>query len=175
MTYPQEPRMPEMPDAKTSKSTQISNHLPLPRLNSKPPEFAEPQEVHLLIVEDDDGYREFPLGGEVYSLGRGEESDIRLVSLFVSRRHATLVRQQRDDGKYDYQIVDGNLKGQLSANGIVINGHKLQAHTLKNDDKVEFSPGVTAEYRLRRKERKSGPLDPYDITLIDPSRVDEVD
>jgi hypothetical protein len=42
----------------------------------------------------------------------------------------------------------------------------------QNDDKVEFGPGVTAEYRLRRKERKSGPLDPYDITLIDPSRLD---
>jgi pSer/pThr/pTyr-binding forkhead associated (FHA) protein len=167
--------MPEMPDAKTSKSKHLSDHLPLIGLNAKPPELSEPQEVHLLIVEDDDGYREFPLGGEVYSLGRGEESDIRLVSLFVSRRHATLVRQPRDDGKYEYKIVDGNLKGQLSANGILINGQKLPVHILKNDDKVEFGPGVIAQYRLRYKERKSGPLDPYDITLIDPSRVDEVD
>jgi hypothetical protein len=60
--------MPEMPDAKTSKSTQRSANLPLIGLNAKPPELSEPQEVHLLIVEDDDGYREFPLGGEVYSL-----------------------------------------------------------------------------------------------------------
>lgn len=164
-----------MHDAKASQSKKLPNNLPYINLSPKPPELYEPQEVHLLIVEDDDGYREFPLGGEIYSLGRGEESDIRLISLFVSRRHATLVKQQREDGKYDYQIIDGNLKGQLSANGILINGQKLQVYTLKNEDKVEFGPGVIAEYRRKLKERKSGPLDPYDITLIDPSRVDEED
>jgi len=162
-----------MPDAETSQSQQSLSHLSPMRLSTKPSELSEPQEAHVLIVEDDKGSRKFPLGGEVYSIGRDLESDILLNSLFVSRRHVTLLRRDRKDGNYDYQIVDGNLKGQLSANGILINGHKFQVHTLNNEDEVEFGPGVRVKYLLKRKERKSGPLDPFDITLIDPSRVDE--
>jgi pSer/pThr/pTyr-binding forkhead associated (FHA) protein len=165
--------MPEMPDAQISQSHQSTSNLAAIALEKKPSPLCEPQEAHVLIVEDDNGSREFPLGGDVYSLGRDPESDIRLFSLFVSRRHATLVRREHEDGSYDYEIVDGNLKGQLSANGILINGQKLQAHTLKNEDEVEFGPGVSAKYLLKRKEQKSGPLDPFDITLINPSWVDE--
>lgn len=162
-----------MHDAETARSRQLSTNFSLMGLSSKPSELLEPQETHVLIVEDDKGSRKFPLGGEVYSIGREPESDIRLFSLFVSRRHATLVRRDKKDGSYDYQIVDGNLKGQLSANGILINGHKFQTHTLNNQDEIEFGPGVTAMYILKNKEKKSGPLDPFDVTLIDPSRVDE--
>ncbi len=164
-----------MHDAKISQSHQSTPNLAAIGFGKKPTPRYEPQEAHVLIVEDDNGSRKFPLGGEVYTLGRDPESDIRLFSLFVSRRHATLVRREHGDGSYDYEIVDGNLNGQLSANGILINGDKLQAHTLKNEDEVEFGPGVKAKYVLKRKEKKSGPLDPFDITLIDPSRVDEED
>lgn len=162
-----------MHDAETARSRQLPTNFPPMRLSRKPSELSEPQETHILIVEDDKGSRNFPLGGEVYSIGREPDSDIRLFSLFVSRRHATLVRREKKDGSYDYEIVDGNLKGQLSANGILINGNKLQAHTLNNHDEIEFGPGVRATYILKRNEKNSGPLDPFDVTLIDPSRVDE--
>jgi len=165
-----------MPEAETSQFHQPPGNLPPISLRKKPFEPSEPREVHLLVVRDDRGSREYPLGGEMYSIGRSETANIRLFSLFVSRRHATLVRQQQEDGNYKYRIIDGNLKGQLSANGIVINGCKLQAHELKDGDEVVFSPGVSAAYYLcQRDEKKSGPLDPFDITLIDPSRVDESD
>lgn len=128
----------------------------------------------LIVKDDEERPKEFPLGGEVYSIGRGPNCNIRLCSLFVSRRHATLVRQQREDGTYNYKIVDGNGKGQHSANGIIVNGRKLQVHELKDEDEVVFGPGVSAKYRLRqRDDRKSGPLDPFDITLIDPGMVVE--
>ncbi len=163
-----------MPDTEISQSHQSPPSVPPSGSGTKPSHLSEPQEVHVLIVEDDQGLRKYPLGGEVYSIGREPESDIRLFSLFVSRRHATLVRREREDGNYDYQLVDGNLKGQLSANGILVNGRKLPAHTLKNEDEVVFGPMVSAKYYLlKRKEKNSGPLDPYDITLIDPSMVEE--
>ena len=164
-----------MPEAETSQLPQPPQNLPPIGSSTKPSALSEPHEVHLLIVEDDKGQRECPLGGEVYTIGRDPTCDIRLFSLFVSRQHATLVRRRREDGNYDYQIINGNLQGQLSANGIVVNGHKLQAYDLKHEDKVVFGPGVSVQYhRFKRNDRKSGQLDPdFDITLIDPGMVDE--
>ena len=161
-----------MPEAEISKSYQSAPS----GSNMKPSDVTE---VHLLVVNDDRKQpREYPLGGDIYSIGRAERSNIRLYSLFVSRRHATLIRQQGENGTYSYRIVDGDGKGQLSANGILIGDRKLQgksqSYELKDGDEITFGPGVSAKYHRRnREEKKSGPLDPFDITLIDPGMVDE--
>jgi pSer/pThr/pTyr-binding forkhead associated (FHA) protein len=127
---------------------------------------------HLLIIEDDKGRREFPLKEAVYSIGRDPDSDIRLCSQFVSRRHATLVRRQREDGSYYYRIVDGNLKGKASANGLLINSKKTQAHDLEDEDEVIFGPQVSAKYYvLKRDAIPTGPPDEFDITLISPNMM----
>lgn len=130
------------------------------------------QNHHLLIIEDDKGRREFPLEEAVYSVGRDPKADIRLSSQFVSRRHATLVRRHREDGSPYYRIVDGNLKGKPSANGLLINGRKLQAHDLEDEDEVVFGPQVTAKYYLLKRDCiPTGPPDEFDITLISPGMV----
>lgn len=127
---------------------------------------------HLLIIEDDRGRKEFPLAELVYSIGRDPKCDIRLFSQFVSRRHATLVRRQHEDGSPYYRIVDGNLKGKPSANGLLINGKKLQAHDLEDEDEVVFGPQVSAKYYLLKLEPGStGPIDEFDITLISPGMM----
>jgi pSer/pThr/pTyr-binding forkhead associated (FHA) protein len=135
---------------------------------------SEPHQNHLLIIEDNKGRREFTLDSSVYSVGRDPKCDIRLVSQFVSRRHATLVRLPHEDGSYYYRIVDGNLKGKPSANGLLINGRKLQAHDLKDEDKIVFGPQVHAIYYLLRRDSVSTvPPDEehLDITLISPGMV----
>lgn len=133
---------------------------------------SEPHQNHLLIIEDDKGRREFTLDGPVYSIGRDPKCDIRLVSQFVSRRHATLVQMPNEDGTYYYRIVDGNLRGKTSANGLLINGRKLQAHDLENEDHVVFGPGVNAiYYSLKRDAVQTVPPDEFDITLISPGMV----
>jgi pSer/pThr/pTyr-binding forkhead associated (FHA) protein len=135
--------------------------------------MAAPQnQNHLLIIEDDRGRKEFPLEEPVYSIGRDPKCDIRLFSQFVSRRHATLVRRHREDGSPYYRIVDGNLKGKPSANGLLINGKKLQAHDLQDEDEVVFGPQVSAKYYLLKREPgATGPLDEFDITLISPGMM----
>ncbi|MFM7450703.1 MAG: FHA domain-containing protein [Leptolyngbyaceae cyanobacterium] len=142
-----------------------------------PPDLStasEPQLNHLLIIEDDKGRREFILDGPVYSLGRDPKCDIRLISQFVSRRHATLVQLMNEDGTFSYRIVDGNLKGKPSANGLLINGRKLQAHDLKNEDEIVFGPQVRAIYYLLKRDAVSTvPPDEFDITLISPNMVGE--
>lgn len=102
---------------------------------------AETNESHLLILEDDQGRKEFSLENPIYSIGRDRDCNIRLVSQFVSRRHATLVRLPRElDGhSYYYRIVDGDAKGKLSSNGLMINGRKMQSHDLRNEDEIVFT------------------------------------
>jgi pSer/pThr/pTyr-binding forkhead associated (FHA) protein len=103
--------------------------------------------AHLLIVEDDQGQWELLLEEPIYSIGRDPKCDIRLVSQFVSRRHATLVQFPNEDGRsYYYRIVDGNLRGKLSANGLLVNGQKLPAHNLCDGDEIIFAPQIKVVY-----------------------------
>ncbi len=138
---------------------------------------AETNESHLLIIEDDQGRKEFILERPVYSIGRDRESDIRLHSQFVSRRHATLVRLPRDDNNqsYYYRIVDGDPKGKPSANGLMLNARRIPAHDLKNEDEIVFGPQVRAIYYLLKDTDRIGQTDAteYDITLINPNIPDE--
>jgi len=137
----------------------------------------ENNESHLLILEDDQGRKEFPLENSVYSIGRDRDCNIRLVSQFVSRRHATLVRLPREQNghSYYYRIVDGDAKGKPSANGLMINGRKIPAHDLKNEDEIVFGPQVRAIYYLLKNTQRSGQTDSseYDITLINPGMTDD--
>jgi pSer/pThr/pTyr-binding forkhead associated (FHA) protein len=131
-------------------STDFSNDLAM---------AAETHESHLLILEDDQGRKEFILEHSIYSIGRDRECDIRLVSQFVSRRHATLLRLPRKDNSNNhyYRIIDGDAKGRPSSNGLMINGRKIQTHDLKNEDEIIFGPQVRAIYyrtRLRHLGRR---------------------
>jgi pSer/pThr/pTyr-binding forkhead associated (FHA) protein len=135
-----------------------------------------PHQSHLLIIEDDKGRREYTLDSPVYSVGRDPKCDIRLVSQFVSRRHATLVQLPNEDGSYYYRIVDGNLKGKTSANGLLINGRKETAYDLQDQDRIVFGPQVQAVYYLLKRDPITTiPPDEYDITLISPNMVDDTE
>jgi pSer/pThr/pTyr-binding forkhead associated (FHA) protein len=107
------------------------------------------KQIHCLVVEYDKGRREFVLTNPIYSIGSDPKCDICLISQLVSRRHATLVQLPYKDGSYYYRIMDGNLKGKPSANGLLINGHRLQAHDLQNEDVIIFGPGIQAGYAVK--------------------------
>jgi pSer/pThr/pTyr-binding forkhead associated (FHA) protein len=130
---------------------------------------------HLLIIEDDKGRREFFLDAETYSIGRDPHCDLRLISQFVSRHHATLVKKMEEDGNFRYEIVDGALNGKPSANGLLINGRKASSHYLQNEDEVVFGPKVRAVYyQLSRDAIVTSPPDEFDITLISPNMLGEM-
>lgn len=139
----------------------------------------ETNESHLLIIEDDQGRKEFTLENPVYSIGRDRECNIRLVSQFVSRRHATLVRlpKEQNSQSFYYRIVDGDAKGKLSSNGLMINGRKIPSQDLKNEDEIIFGPQVRAIYYLLRNSQRSGQTDAseYDITLINPGMTEDIE
>jgi FHA domain len=103
-------------------------------------------ETHSLVIEDDNGSFNFPLNNPTYSIGRDPACDVRLVSQFVSRFHATLVQVAHEDGNCGYKIVDGVPDGKTSANGLLINGRKLRSHILQHQDQIIFGPKVSAIY-----------------------------
>jgi pSer/pThr/pTyr-binding forkhead associated (FHA) protein len=135
------------------------------------------REDHVLIIIDGKGQKEVILTEETYSLGRGQQCDIRINSQFVSRHHATLVKRVRDDGSDYYRIIDGDSTGKVSVNGLLVNGRKILFHDLKDSDKVIFGPQVSAIYQHRQYDvfPTIPPDDPFDITLIDPAMIDNED
>ena len=137
---------------------------------------SEPYQSHLLIVEDDNGRRSIVLDGSEYAIGRDPTCDICLESLFVSRRHATLLRLPNGDDTFSYRIVDGDLEGRRSSNGFLVNGYRLRTHNLQNEDEVVFGPQVRAIYYLCQRDAVvTMTPDEFDITLISPGMIGDTE
>jgi tetratricopeptide (TPR) repeat protein len=107
-----------------------------------------PQGQPLLVIEDDWGKREILLERDRYSIGRDPKSDICLHSQFVSRHHAVLERVTHANETATYQIMDGDLSGKLSTNGLMINGKKCRSTELKSEDAIVFGPKAQATFRM---------------------------
>jgi pSer/pThr/pTyr-binding forkhead associated (FHA) protein len=135
------------------------------------------QGEHYLIIKDDRGRKEVLLTEKIYTLGRSPNCDIPLKSQFVSRHHATLIRQTKEDNSVYYQIIDGDGKEKSSANGLLLNHKKLAVHNLRSGDEVIFAPQVSILYQYRRRDEflTAPGNDPFDITLIDPSMMEDDD
>jgi diguanylate cyclase (GGDEF)-like protein/PAS domain S-box-containing protein len=104
---------------------------------------------HILVVEDPELKRAVTLDSATYSIGRHSSNSIILSSQRISRHHATLLR--RTDvrtNSYSYWILDGDLDGNRSRNGIFINGKKCLVHELKHGDAIEFGAEVKARYHV---------------------------
>ena len=104
---------------------------------------------HILVIEDPIFRRTISLDGATYSIGRHSSNDIVLSCQKTSRHHATLLR--RTDVKtndHAYWILDGDLQGNRSRNGIYINGKKCLVHELKHGDLIKFSGDARAKYQI---------------------------
>ena len=113
---------------------------------------------HILIVEDSSIVKEIDLEAATYFIGRHSSNDIVLSCQKTSRHHATLLR--RTDVKterYSYWILDGDLQGNRSRNGIYINGKKTLVHELKHDDVIQFSADVVAKYKVTDEPPNENP------------------
>ena len=104
---------------------------------------------HILSVEDCDGVREHSLSNPKYFIGRDIANDICLNSEFASRYHALLLRVPTpQQGEYRYRILDGDLEGKPSTNGLTVNGERISAHQLNEGDVIAFGPDAKAVYRI---------------------------
>ncbi len=104
---------------------------------------------HILVIEDPEIKRTVTLDSATYSVGRHSSNSIILSSQRISRQHATLLRRTDvRSNSYSYWILDGDLDGNRSRNGIFINGKKCLVHELKHGDIVEFGAEVKARYHI---------------------------
>ncbi len=104
---------------------------------------------HVLTVEDPKGFRNFLLQNTTYSLGRGLDNLIVLRSNLVSRKHATLlaIAEPVENSRF-FRIIDGNLDGVRSTNGVLVNGKKRFSHILSHGDELRFSKDTKAVYQV---------------------------
>ncbi|MEO0456962.1 MAG: FHA domain-containing protein, partial [Cyanobacteria bacterium P01_A01_bin.114] len=108
---------------------------------------------HLLLIEDDQGKRAVPLTAATSSIGRDVSNSIVLYSKEVSRQHAILLRVTRP-GKHDFlfRLVDGNLQGNPSTNGLFVNGKRANSHDLRQGDTIIFGAQVKARYCIAKSD-----------------------
>jgi len=74
--------------------------------------------------------REIALGEARMLIGRGEEADVRIDSVFVSRYHALIVR----GGGHDLLLDLG------STNGLLINSRRIVRRILRHRDLIQVGP-----------------------------------
>ena len=104
---------------------------------------------HVLVMEDPSFQREINLDAATYSIGRHSSNDIVLSCQKTSRNHATLLRRTDvKTNKFSYWVLDGDLQGNRSRNGIYINGKKTLVHELKHGDAIQFSGDAQATYKV---------------------------
>ncbi|MGB7413758.1 MAG: FHA domain-containing protein, partial [Thermosynechococcaceae cyanobacterium] len=111
-------------------------------------EINQPKQVrHLLILDGKAGYSLIPLEASSHSIGRDGTNSIVVASKAVSRQHALLLRvTSADASNYGFLLIDGDLQGKRSTNGIKVNGRKRVSHRLKGGDCILFGNQVKARY-----------------------------
>lgn len=105
--------------------------------------------THILVMEDDNSRQTIVLEEANYSLGRDPRNSIVIASKKVSRFHATLLRRTDTIQKtFSYWILDGDLQGNRSTNGIFINEKRCLVQELKHEDVIQFGFEVQASYYI---------------------------
>ncbi|MEI6328351.1 MAG: FHA domain-containing protein [Pseudanabaena sp. ELA645] len=112
--------------------------------------MSETQVSHTLLITDAKGSRKLVLDGLKYTIGRDVNNNIQLYSRFVSRHHAVLLRVPEEGGKYLYRIIDGDLAGKPSVNGVIINHYMKipSSYDLRNGDVIILAPNVELTYLI---------------------------
>lgn len=120
---------------------------------------------HILVIEDQKARRIISLEDPTYSIGRESSNDIIIYDQVVSRYHATLVRIKPSPklDSYSYRILDGDLDGNRSRNGLMINGKNVESHELKHGDVVFFGSQSKASYYIVSTSLEIALFNPLEI------------
>ncbi|MBL1209738.1 EAL domain-containing protein [Geminocystis sp. GBBB08] len=106
-----------------------------------------PTVTHVLVLEDENSRQTIILEDANYSIGRDPRNKIALASKKVSRFHATLLRRTDTKNKsFSYWLLDGDLQGNRSTNGIFINDKRCLVQELKHQDIIRLGFEIQASY-----------------------------
>jgi diguanylate cyclase (GGDEF)-like protein len=124
---------------------------------------------HLLVIEDQKARRIVALEQATYSIGRESCNEIIIYESVVSRRHATFLRIKKSPkgNEYFYRIIDGDLDGNKSTNGLIINGLTRESHDLRHGDVVLFGGRAKASYYIVPSSREIELFNPIDSIVLE--------
>lgn len=94
--------------------------------------------------------REILLTTDRVLIGRGDEADVRIDSVFVSRYHALILR----DGTQDVLLDLG------STNGLVVNGRRIVRRALRDRDLIQIGPTRVTYFTTQPAAAASNSPDP---------------
>ena len=105
---------------------------------------------HVLVLQDEQGPRLVCLEASSHSIGRDSSNSLVLRAKDVSRQHAILLRVSgRDNESYGFMLIDGDLQGTRSRNGIFVNAKRTSApHRLQHGDFIRFAKQVVCRYLI---------------------------
>ena len=96
------------------------------------------QPYHFLVITDHEGTRSISLNENTYILGRDAKAGIQIHDQSVSRHHATLRCLFDSDNKPFYNLIDGDLEGSRSKNGIEVNQLACRSEILESGDVIQM-------------------------------------
>ncbi|NCQ42007.1 MAG: FHA domain-containing protein, partial [Cyanobacteria bacterium] len=102
---------------------------------------------HILSLESGPWKKTFFLDKNIYSIGRNSSNSLAIHHRVISRNHASLIKVTYGNFNHEFQcqsifwIIDGDLKGNKSTNGIYVNGKQCNFHQLQPGDLI-FLGGI---------------------------------
>jgi len=128
-------------------------------------------EKHLLTIKDPKNESVINLGAITCSIGRDPNNMIVLNYPQISRHHATLLRiTTSGSNNYQFRIIDGDLNGRRSSNGIKVNNKACLSYDLQDGDVITFNNNLTAVYQTIHELK-----DNLDVPIQQNSFFDELD
>ena len=107
---------------------------------------------HILAFNLTSGERIFYLDQPQYSIGRYSQNSIVINGEGISRQHATLIKKNKPNQQVSYIIIDGDIEGYKSKNGLIVNGEMIAKTELKHGDIIHFTKEVKAHYYIIDKD-----------------------
>lgn len=102
---------------------------------------------HILIIDSKNKRQTIYLDQDSYSVGRDLGHSIVFDSKKVSRHHATLVRKINPaTQELCFWLIDGDLLGNKSHNGIFVNRKRCFVQLLQDGDIIYFTSDIQASY-----------------------------
>jgi len=119
-----------------------------------------------LIIDSPSFKRVIHLRNSYYSIGRHPRNSIVIPSPQISRHHATLIKKINTNLEISFHIIDGDLEGNRSRNGIWVNGESYLEYELKHGDLIGLSTDIKGYYQAASLETNVDELESLTSTPL---------
>ncbi|MGA1622107.1 MAG: EAL domain-containing protein [Synechocystis sp.] len=104
--------------------------------------------LYQLVVDSPSFKKVIRIQNSCYSIGRHPSNNIVIPSPQVSRRHATLIKKINPNLDISFHIIDGDLEGHRSRNGVWVNGDSYLERELNHGDVIALAEDIQIFYQV---------------------------